>query len=114
MKSIMFTLVIFAPLSALPVFAADDHAGHGDSHRVTPSALTVHTGHGKVISTDAKGGTVKIAHDPIQSINWKRMTMDFKVIDVSMLEGIKPGMSVQFELLKVGNEYQIKTISPSN
>lgn len=70
-----------------------------------------HMGQGTVNKVDAKAGKVTLAHGPIQSLAWPAMTMDFPVKDNSLLNNLKPGMKVEFELEKgSGNEYVIANI----
>ena len=70
-----------------------------------------HKGKGTVKSVDAKKGTVSLAHDPIQSMNWPAMTMTFKAKDKAMLEKIKPGAKVEFSFVKSGKDYVIAEIN---
>ena len=59
-----------------------------------------HHGTGKVVFVDKANLTVKLAHEPIKSLNWPGMTMDFKVANAALLEGINAGDAVAFELKK--------------
>jgi Cu(I)/Ag(I) efflux system membrane fusion protein/cobalt-zinc-cadmium efflux system membrane fusion protein len=103
-------VLAFAFLAAgVPAFAADEHGAHDEGagrHEDRP----VHAGHGKVISIDAAGGTVRLAHDPIPSLRWPKMTMNFQA-DGALLAGLQPGMEVDFELAKAGSGYRIAKIS---
>ncbi len=75
----------------------------------------VHHGQGTVNSVDTKAGKVNLSHGPIKSLGWANdMTMGFLVKDSVMLEGIQPGMKVDFELEKTGGGYRIVSIKPSN
>ncbi len=71
-----------------------------------------HRGQGAVNSVDAKAGKVNLTHGPMESLGWSAMTMGFSVKDVALLEGIKPGMKVDFELEKVDGKYRIVSIAP--
>ena len=44
--------------------------------------------------------TVTIAHDPITSLNWPAMTMDFRATDPALLQPLKPGQKVDFEMIE--------------
>lgn len=81
-------------------------SGKGDQMQNT------HRGQGTVNGIDAKTGKVNLSHGPIQSLNWKAMTMGFQVKDAALLEGIKPGMKVDFELEKSDGKYRIISITP--
>lgn len=68
------------------------------------TAQTTHQGTGKVVSVDRAKLRIKLAHEPIKSLGWSAMTMDFRVAKASLLDGIKEGDAVQFELGKTKPE----------
>lgn len=63
-----------------------------------------HQGTGKVVSVDRAKLRIKLAHDPIKSLGWSAMLMDFSVTKASLLDGLKAGDTVQFELGKTKPE----------
>lgn len=71
-----------------------------------------HRGQGTVNGMDAKTGKVNLSHGPIESLGWPAMTMGFAVRDAAMLEGIQPGMKVDFELEKSDGKYRVISITP--
>ena len=79
------------PLAAQPVTAKD-----AQQEIVRES----HQGIGKVVSLDRAKLRIKLAHDPIKTLGWSRMLMDFIVAKAALLDGIKEGDTVQFELKK--------------
>ena len=71
-------------------------------------------GKGIVNKIDTAGGTVNISHEPIPSLKWQSMTMDFKVADKKLLSGIKTGQAVTFGLAKDAKiGYVISHIEPA-
>lgn len=70
-------------------------------------------GQGTVNGVDAKAGKVNLSHGPIESLGWPAMTMGFPVKDAVMLEGMKSGMKVDFDLEKIDGKYRIVSITPS-
>lgn len=82
-------------------------SGMGDQMAMT------HRGQGTVDKVDAQAGKIKLSHGPIQSLNWKAMTMVFPVKDAALLQGIEPGMKVDFELEKIDGKYRVVSITPS-
>ncbi len=72
-----------------------------------------HRGQGTVNGMDAKAGTVNLSHGPIESLGWPAMTMGFPVKDAAMLEGIQPGMKVDFVLEKSDGKYRVISIAPA-
>lgn len=59
-----------------------------------------HQAIGAVVDFDAKEGTIDIDHAAIASLKWPAMTMQFKVANQSLLEGLKPGAKVTAEFVE--------------
>jgi len=55
---------------------------------------------GVVRQVKPEAGKVKISHEPIAALGWPAMTMDFRVKDKAILEGIGAGDKVTFQLGK--------------
>ena len=114
MKTVFLAAALALSMTALPpALAADEQDAPGDANKTTSTAAATHNGHGKVVSVDNQAGTVKLTHDPIKSLKWPKMTMDFKAHDPTLLKDLKPGTQVDFELMKMGGGYLIMKISPS-
>jgi Cu(I)/Ag(I) efflux system protein CusF len=77
------------PLAAQPV---EDMAAQKKAEQAS------HRGTGKVVSIDRAKLRIKLAHEPIKSLGWSAMTMGFNVAKASLLDGLKEGDAVQFEL----------------
>ncbi|HEX8874369.1 MAG TPA: efflux RND transporter periplasmic adaptor subunit [Nitrosospira sp.] len=72
-----------------------------------------HLGVGSIEAMDWAHATVTIAHDPIASLNWPAMTMDFRARDPALLRPLKPGQKVDFEIIEgAAGEYVIVRIQP--
>jgi RND family efflux transporter MFP subunit len=87
----------------------------GDSGQGGPAAASAvgHQGRGTVADIDPKAGVVSLSHEPIASLNWPAMTMDFKVANPSLLAGLKPGMHLGFEFVqRQPGEWVITSITP--
>ena len=79
------------------------HAGHNDVH-----------GAGTVNSVDPAGHKLQISHDPIPTIGWPAMTMEFPVAPSVDLRSVKPGMRVNFTIEQApGGMYEIRSLSPA-
>ncbi len=76
-----------------------------ESAKKAPGA--VHKGAGTVKNVDSAKGTVTIAHDPVKSLNWPAMTMDFEVRDKAKLAALKPGQKIEFEFVEEKGKYAI-------
>ena len=73
-----------------------------------------HQGKGKVVSVDQAKSSIKLVHEAIKSLGWPGMTMDFKVANAALLEGLKAGDAVTFDLGQGGKpgEWLITRITP--
>ena len=58
----------------------------------------LHKGSGVVVGVSTKDATVELKHGPIPSMKWGDMQMGFSVPDRKLLEGVKKGDSVEFEM----------------
>ena len=75
------------------------------------AAPTSYRGEGVVKAVDAAHAGITLAHEPIPSLKWPAMTMDFKVKDAALLRALKPGQRVVFDLAgESGGEYTIVSI----
>ncbi|HZR02590.1 MAG TPA: copper-binding protein [Burkholderiales bacterium] len=92
--------------------AADQHSHGTDSHMQQSGEAKSFSGHGRVNRVDASAGKVNISHDPIKELKWPKMTMDFQAHDAALLKDIKPGIEVNFELMKISGSYHIMKITP--
>ena len=45
-------------------------------------------------------GTISITHEPIKSLGWPGMTMDFALANASLVTGIQPGSAISFEIVE--------------
>lgn len=108
----MFKSITVTTLAAILAFAGiNAYAQVADGTQQV--AAPIHQGRGTVIKMDADAGKVNINHEPIKSLKWPKMTMDFNVEDKSALAGISTGMKVDFELVKTGSGYRITRIVPA-
>jgi len=103
------TLTAFAAVFALAAITGNAEVT-GNTHKV---AAQVHQGQGLVNKIYVDSEKINISHEAIKSLEWPKMTMDFKVQDKAVLAGIKPGMKVNFELAKFADGYRITKIVPA-
>lgn len=100
--------------SFLLCFSVTINAAGTADVKPTATASAVHSGNGTVNSIDEKLGKVNISHEPIASLNWPAMTMNFQVSDVAILKELKPGMKIQFEVQKTADGYRLTKVMPKN
>jgi Cu(I)/Ag(I) efflux system membrane fusion protein len=58
----------------------------------------IHKGKGIVTAIDVEKGRIELNHEPIPSLKWPRMTMEFVVGDKAALARLRKGDTVEFEL----------------
>lgn len=86
-------------------------AALGNMSEAQKNTLTPALSHGEreqIVGHQAQGtldsinddGTVSITHEPIKSLGWPGMTMDFALANSSLAAGIKPGSAVSFEIVE--------------
>ena len=51
----------------------------------------------KAVNAD---GSLSITHNPIKTLGWPAMTMDFELVNSQLGKGIKPGSAISFELVE--------------
>ena len=66
-----------------------------------PSAVG-HRAVGVLNAVDAAAGTVTISHEPVASLKWPAMKMDFVLANPALVAGVKPGTAVTFEFVERG------------
>ena len=69
-----------------------------------------HQAMGVVKRVDPAKGVVSLKHDPVKSLNWPGMTMDFNVRDPKLIVGVKPDQQVKFEFVEDKGRYVITSI----
>lgn len=82
----------------------------GALEKLKPLSSAVHTGTGVITRVDAKSGALEMAHDPIPSLDWPSMTMEFDVKDTAVLQGLKTGDKVEFDLVKEKSGFPVTAI----
>ena len=65
-------------------------------------AAVGHKAVGVLNVVDAAAGTATISHEPVASLKWPAMKMDFMLANPSLVAGVKPGAAVEFEFVERG------------
>jgi Cu(I)/Ag(I) efflux system membrane fusion protein len=68
--------------------------GGSDTAKVTHSAV------GTLDEVDAKTGTLLITHEPVESLKWPRMTMEFVPANESLAKKLAPGAAIRFDFVE--------------
>ncbi len=102
-------IVLALSLSAnLPAHAAGMDTSNMNMDSSSQAAETEAVGVVDVINT-AKG-IVTISHEPIKSLGWPAMTMDFVVKDKKMLAKITKGKKINFSFVQHRNDFLITKV----
>lgn len=72
--------------------------GEAEAKPAAASAPGTHKGVGKITGMDAMKGRIEIEHEPIVSLKWPKMTMEFVVADKAALAKLKAGDAVEFDV----------------
>jgi RND family efflux transporter MFP subunit len=88
-----------APAPSPAASAAPSHAAPPAAPHASPPAAG-HQAQGTIESMDGKTGTLAINHGPVPSLRWPAMAMEFKVANGSLLQGLQPGIKVDFEFVE--------------
>ena len=78
------------PVTGLIQIAADHSHDHGDQSAQGAK------GKGVVNSVDAAGHKVNVSHEPIPSLKWPAMKMDFAVAPSVDLKSVQAGSQIEF------------------
>lgn len=105
--TLSFTLALF--LSAqLPAYSADMDMSNMDMSSSAKAAETEAVG--VVDEINAAKGIVTISHEPIKSLGWSAMTMDFVVKDKKILGKLSKGKKVHFTFIEQHGDYLITNV----
>ena len=86
----------------------------GTATGTSDAAKVGHKAHGSVVAIDAKAGTLSVRHEPVPSLKWPAMTMEFVPANPSLLDGLKPGSAFDFEFVeRKPGEWVITSIAPA-
>jgi Cu(I)/Ag(I) efflux system membrane fusion protein len=64
----------------------------------TPRAS--HSATGTLDDVDTQSGTLLITHDPVESLKWPKMTMEFLAANESLAKAVKPGTAIRFDFIE--------------
>jgi Cu(I)/Ag(I) efflux system membrane fusion protein len=59
-----------------------------------------HSAVGTLDELDARTGRMVISHEPVPSLNWPRMTMEFAAANEAVARAVKPGEPIRFEFVE--------------
>lgn len=76
-------------------------AGLKGGSNANPDKVPVsHTAVGTLDELDAKTGAMMITHEPVASLNWPQMTMEFVPANEAIAKAVRPGEAIEFEFVE--------------
>lgn len=132
LKTCSLLLTLIAALCT-PALAAPSHADHDHS---TPEGMAQHMQmmqgmpasapaaaapsgaqgehqtFGVVRKIDAVNGKITLRHGPIPALGMGAMTMNYRVRDKALLDGLKAGDTVEFSAQQIDGAYTVTTLKP--
>lgn len=85
------------------------HMGHTDKAATVTQAIQAV---GIITAIDTTTPKLTLNHQAIKALNWPPMTMGFKVVNRTLLNGLKVGQKVSFELKPEGSSQVIVAVKP--
>jgi Cu(I)/Ag(I) efflux system membrane fusion protein len=64
------------------------------------SGKVAHSATGTLVDVDSHSGALTIAHEPVASLGWPKMTMEFMPANDAIAKAVKPGSPVKFEFVE--------------
>ncbi|TVP56965.1 MAG: hypothetical protein EA349_07365 [Halomonadaceae bacterium] len=80
----------------------EEHHGHDEK-----SALEVHSGKGELRDIQAENQRVTLWHEPMVSLGWPEMTMEFELASPELTDGFEAGQKVLFKMTSEDGRHTI-------
>ena len=107
-----FFISLAAAAILVPAVHADDaHHSKKPAAGATQSSSAMADGEVRKVDKDARKITIK--HGPLEKLDMPAMTMVFQVKDPAMLEQVKAGDKVMFQVEKIGGAFTIIRLEPA-
>lgn len=85
------------------------HMNHMDKTAITKQSVQAV---GIITAIDTNTSKLTLNHQAIKALNWPPMTMGFKVVNKTLLNNLKVGQKVSFELKPEGSSQVIVALKP--
>jgi Cu/Ag efflux protein CusF len=109
--AILSLVLILSALDIIPVQSAGT-----DMHGMSMNGMDMQTHDaateavGVVKRVDQAKGIAVITHEPIKSLGWSAMTMDFTVENKALFDKLVQGKKVRFEFVIRGDQYVVTSV----
>ncbi|WP_334118578.1 copper-binding protein [Limnobacter sp.] len=113
-NTLKLSAIALTLLGAGSVFAANHSGAHNHDHGAAKEAKEIvaaaEMADGEIRKINKATGKVTLKHGEIKSVEMPPMTMVFGVADKAMLEGLKEGDKVKFDVKQDGSNYTVTEI----
>jgi Cu/Ag efflux protein CusF len=113
-NTLKLSAIALALLGTSAAYAANHAGGHGHDHggarEAKETAASAEMADGEIRKINKATGKVTLKHGEIKSVEMPPMTMVFGVADKAMLEGLKEGDKVKFDVKQEGSNYTVTKI----
>lgn len=99
------------PAEKAPAAPASSGMMAEDMKTMDMAGGTMARGAGTVTAIDKAAGTITLDHGPIADANWPAMEMAFKASPATLLDTVKVGDKVTFELKMAGGTGEVTAIA---
>jgi len=106
----LIALAAFVTSAPAALAQSGDMKGMDMGKKPAAGTQTAHEATGVVKKVDPQAGTVTLAHDPVKSLNWPAMTMGFQVKDAALLDKVKAGDRVRFQVEILNGRFTVTEI----
>lgn len=113
MKTMTKFMLVFALTASSAAIAQPANTGgmHGGDHaHAAPASVATHTASGTVKKADPTKGVISFAHDPIPTLGWPAMTMNFSVKDKALFSKLAVGKRVNIEFQQQGSDNVVTAV----
>lgn len=104
---ILIAVSILGAALAFQAGADDSHDHHGSMKAKPAAAASAAMTEGEVRKVDKAAGKITIKHGPMPKFDMPPMTMAYRVKDKTMLDHLKPGDKIKFDVDGVGGEFTV-------
>ena len=106
-SSILIAVLFLGAGLGFQASADDIHRHYAKNEAVPAAAASAAWTEGEVRKIDKAAGKITIKHGPMPKFDMPPMTMAYPVKDKAMLDQLKPGDKIKFEVGKVGDAFTL-------
>ncbi len=106
-SSFLIAVSIFGVAFALQASADDSHMHHAMNGARLAAAASAAWTEGEVRSIDKAAGKITLKHGAMPKFDMPPMTMAYRVKDKAMLDHLKPGDKIKFDVDGAGGEFTV-------